>query len=164
MATVLSIHAGSKHIAYTVFWASCSDIHQIGRCSVTQHDSSYLKSIMTFNKVYVIQGCSAVVTAQRPGHTSKLEASLQAMYIGMDLPVVMMSETCRLAQHGLLLSSKSTKKLQDLNTAAVRQSASGNLGAAQKNTLSKHKAKLLTQNYLHNTMQAGRLPQIQQQL
>ena len=119
---------------------------------------------MTFNKVYVIQGCSAVVTAQRPGHTSKLEASLQAMYIGMDLPVVMMSETCWLAQHGLLLSSKSTKKLQDLNTAAVRQSASGNLSAAQKNTLSKHKAKLLTQNYLHNTMQAGRLPQIQQQL
>lgn len=62
---------------------------------------------------------------------TKLEASLQALYTGMDLPVLMMSETLRLAKHGLVLSSKSTKKLKDLKTAAVRQAASGNLSATQ---------------------------------
>ncbi len=45
---------------------------------------------------------------------TKLEASLQALYTGIDLPVVMMSETTRLAKHGLVVSSKSIKKLQDL--------------------------------------------------
>ena len=86
---------------------------------------------------------------------TKLEASLQALYTGIDLPVVMMSETTRLAKHGLVVSSKSIKKLQDLKTAALRRSASGNLSATQQNTLSKQKAKLLTQDLLHSTMQAS---------
>ena len=86
---------------------------------------------------------------------TKLEASLQSLYVGMDLPVVMMSETTRLAKYGLVLSSKSVKKLQDIKTAAVRRSASGNLSATQQDTLSKQKAKLLTQDFLHRTMQAG---------
>lgn len=86
---------------------------------------------------------------------TKLETSMQALYTGMDLPVVMMSETTRLAKHGLVLSFKSIKKLQDLKTAAVRRSASGNLSGTQQNSLSNQKAKLLTQDILHSTMQAG---------
>jgi hypothetical protein len=54
-----------------------------------------------------------------------------------------------------VLSSKSVKNLQDLKTAALRRSASGNLSATQQNTLSKQKAKLLAQEFLHSTMQAG---------
>lgn len=73
----------------------------------------------------------------------------------IDLPVVMMSETTRLAKHGLALPSKSKNKLQDIKTAAVRRSASGNLSATQQSTLSKQKAKLLSQDFLHSTMQAG---------
>jgi len=44
--------------------ASCSETHQIGRHSVTQHDDSYLKSLLAFNTVCVIQRCSAVVIAR----------------------------------------------------------------------------------------------------
>ncbi len=33
---------------------------------------------------------------------TKLEASLQALYAGINLPVVTMSETARLAKHGLV--------------------------------------------------------------
>jgi len=85
---------------------------------------------------------------------TKLEASLQALYTGTDLLVVMMSETTRLAKHGLVLFSKSKKKLQDLKTA-VRRSANSNLSAVQQSTLSKQKTKLLTQDSLQSTMQAG---------
>ncbi len=101
----------SNHNTYTVFWAPCIDI--FGRHSVSQQHSVYLNNIAC-NKAVVIQQCSAVVIAERTAHMTKLEASLQALYTGIDLPVVMMSETTRLAKHGLVVSSKSIKKLQDL--------------------------------------------------
>ena len=155
MNTILSIQAGSNHLAYAVFWGTCEDVQELGRYSVTQHESSYIKSITAFNKVCVIQRCSAVVIAHRPGNMSKLEASLQAIYTGMGLPVVMMPESTRLAQHGLQLSTALAKTLHDLHTAAVRRSASGNLGAAQSPTVRKHRAKLLIQDFMRTTMQAG---------
>ncbi len=65
MITILSSRAGSNHITHTEFWAPCSDIHYIGRHSVRQQDSSYLNSILAFNKDVVIQQCSAVVITQR---------------------------------------------------------------------------------------------------
>ena len=76
MNTILSIQAGSNHLAYAVFWENCKDVQELGRYSVTQHESSYIKSITAFNKVCVIQRCSAVVISHRPKSMSKLEASL----------------------------------------------------------------------------------------
>ena len=135
MNTILRVLAGGNHLAYAVLWGNCKDVQELGQYSVTQHESSYIKSITAFNKVCVIQRCSTVVIAHRPGNMSKLDASLQAIYTGMGLPVLMMPESTSLAQHGLQLSTASAKTLHDLHTAAVRRSASGNLSAAQSTTL-----------------------------
>ena len=86
---------------------------------------------------------------------SKLEASLQAIYSGMGLPVLMMPDSTRLTQHGLQLSTASAKTLHVCHTAAVRRSASGNLSAAQSTTLRKYRAKILIQDFMRTTMQAG---------